>query len=365
MARQSIAALAWALSLVAGCSSSSGEVVETGAAFAGPITIARTYQVTPPGGAAFIQTDEVDLYSPPGVTRTVRSSNASAYQERSFTIDASTVVLNSITTIDGAPVSVLTYSPPQLILPSSAAPGTTASSTSTVTGGATPFTLVRSVTVDGIESVTVPAGTFSALRTTAHLTPSVGTATVSVDWWAKSVGRVRSITYPAATPATTTVMELLRTSPMVCSAGACACNALVNTTPPVPEVQTTNVAADLPAPAGGTIVDGTYYLTAENVYTGPGGASGPTGVTVANVVVIQGGTVQFASRRSGAEVGEERGTLGYEVSGAELLLTPLCGLGPGQAESNGFTATGNVLRLIEPPPAGTLEPGKEAVLTRQ
>src|SRR5207244_1004547 len=54
------------------------------------------------------------------------------------------------------------------------------------------------------------------------------------------------------------------------------CNAIVNGGSIVDEV---SVAMPRPAPAGGTIADGTYHLTKRELYTGPGGSFGSTGHT--------------------------------------------------------------------------------------
>jgi len=69
------------------------------------------------------------------------------------------------------------------------------------------------------------------------------------------------------------------------------CNTLPNTASPVPVEQ---VASDPPAPGGGTVVDGTYALTAAVIYTeqsGPTGASGTTQTTLQ----IAGDTIQVVS----------------------------------------------------------------------
>src|SRR5580704_15253687 len=52
------------------------------------------------------------------------------------------------------------------------------------------------------------------------------------------------------------------------------CNTLVDSAPAITVEQ---VAGEPPAPQGGTIVDGTYALTAAVIYTGPGGPTGPSG----------------------------------------------------------------------------------------
>ena len=69
------------------------------------------------------------------------------------------------------------------------------------------------------------------------------------------------------------------------------CNAIAND---APVVNVTQVAADPPAPQGGTIVDGTYWQTAVSIYTGPSGPTGATG-TSQMTALIQGETVQLVS----------------------------------------------------------------------
>lgn len=364
MAVRRTSALACVLAVITGCGGG-GEGDVTGASYAGPVTIARTYRVTPTGSDPFIQTDEVSRYVQPNATRTVFSGSSDNYLTRSFTFDGGAVLLNGTATYqaDGTPTGAITFAPPQVVIPASTKPGATASSTSTATAtvGATTstFTVTRSMTVNGVETITVPAGTYSALKITTAIVQSNVPSSHVENWWAQGVGSVKAVSYSDANPAATTVTELLRSSPMVCSGDTCACNALVDS---AAEVQSAFVAAPLPAPAGGAILDGTYHLTGESVFTGPGGASGPIGQTVATVFALQGGTAQLVSRRTGADAGEERATLAYQVSGSELILTPLCGMGPGDGERIGFTAAGAELRLIEPGPP---ELGKEAVLTRQ
>ncbi len=70
-----------------------------------------------------------------------------------------------------------------------------------------------------------------------------------------------------------------------------SCNAIANG---APVVNITQVAMDPPTPQGGTIVDGTYWATAVEIYTGP---SGPTGVTSTSqmTTLITGTTVQIVS----------------------------------------------------------------------
>lgn len=333
--------------------------------YAGPITVARTYAVTPPASAPYIETDEVSWYAPPVVERTVINGNVPGYQVRTLAFEGRAVLMGANTRYDpdGTQIAVSSFDPPQLILPPSFEPGTRASSTSTVTGGPVPYTLTRNVVVNGLETITVPAGTFSALKTTSTISPSNGGASLVVTWWATEVGIVRSVSYPDTNPSVTFVSELIRFGPMVCSGTACACNAVELS---APDVQPTYVAAEPPAPQGGDLVAGTYHLTAEHEYTGSGGATGPTGETHREVYVVDaGGTIQFASVHPDSAAGGDRGTVAYERSGNELIVSPLCGRGPAEGERVGFTATPDELRLISPAEPGSPSQGQVKVLTRQ
>jgi hypothetical protein len=93
------------------------------------------------------------------------------------------------------------YAPPEVIFPSSSALGYSETTVSSVTG-AMAYTLTRSLTVDGIESVTVPAGTFSALKITAHNVSSPFD-NYNVTWWVRGLGRVKILNYPSSNPSST------------------------------------------------------------------------------------------------------------------------------------------------------------------
>ena len=95
------------------------------------------------------------------------------------------------------------FSPGVLIVPSDMTPGFTVSNTFTVSvnGSTGSNGATGSVTVNGVESVTVPAGTFSATKYTSlsYLTTVSKDGTVSrgtvpsteVQWQAAGVGMVR------------------------------------------------------------------------------------------------------------------------------------------------------------------------------
>jgi hypothetical protein len=87
------------------------------------------------------------------------------------------------------------------VVPTAAAPGA--------------FSLTRDIVVNGVESVTVPAGTFSALKVTATITYSLNgvQSGTNVEWWAAGTGRVKILNYPTANPSQATTWALTAHSP--------------------------------------------------------------------------------------------------------------------------------------------------------
>lgn len=90
----------------------------------------------------------------------------------------------------GTGCSTTTFSPATVFLPASLEPGYTETTVSTVVGP--PYgPLTRVATVDGVESVTVPAGTFSALKITMHNTAPGISSYDHVVWWVPGIGEVK------------------------------------------------------------------------------------------------------------------------------------------------------------------------------
>ena len=119
------------------------------------------------------------------------------------------------------------------------------------------------------------------------------------------------------------------------------CNSVVNG---APTVSLAAVAQNPPAPTGGMIPNGTYYLTQMTQYTGPGGSTVPTTVeTIQQTIVISsssstGAALQLnatASAQNLTIAGEMNGTI--TISGTTLTATMTCTTvatsGVGQAES--------------------------------
>jgi hypothetical protein len=97
-----------------------------------------------------------------------------------------------------------------------------------------------------------------------------------------------------------------------------ACNDVINV---APVIAGQRVAAALPTPHGGTIVDGTYIETAYTIYTGAGGAMGPEGMDHQFTAVIGGGTARVAFLTNGVQ---KRYTFRIETSGTQTTWTFTC-----------------------------------------
>ena len=94
-----------------------------------------------------------------------------------------------------------------------------------------------------------------------------------------------------------------------------ACNTLANSAAPIPVVE---VAADPPAPEGGTVVDGTYALTGAVIYTGSAGPTGTSGTTQ-TTLEITGSTIQVVSTGD-----PTTRTVTFTTSGTSLASVDTC-----------------------------------------
>jgi hypothetical protein len=76
--------------------------------------------------------------------------------------------------------------------------------------------------------------------------------------------------------------------------GGADCNALTFEASGVIAQQ--EVAEAPPVPVGGIISDGTYFLTRDTIYLGPGGTSGATGMSLQEVQVFSGGSIEVLAQ---------------------------------------------------------------------
>lgn len=125
--------------------------------------------------------------------------------------------------------------------------------------------------------------------------------------------------------------------------GIVACNAVPVTAPPVTGTAGTGTQ---PVPMGGTIADGTYFLTAHQTY-----GSAPSATTYRTVLVFAGSRLDLAQTRNGGA--DERATLTVTTSGIQFQTHSTCP--PGQSLSyDSYTATPTQITLFDVPRVVTL-----------
>ena len=114
------------------------------------------------------------------------------------------------------------------------------------------------------------------------------------------------------------------------------CNALdIGTAPAITPNQ---VASQEPTAMGGTVFDGTYFLTKWTLYTGPGGATGPLPLTLQVRRDFAGGIVQTV-QNDGSSI--RRFSAMLTTTGTAFTETQSC---PGSSVDTGtYTATATTI----------------------
>jgi hypothetical protein len=123
-------------------------------------------------------------------------------------------------------------------------------------------------------------------------------------------------------------------------------------------VAVTRIATPAQSGDGGTVVDGTYVVTAFYVYTGYDGGTGPTSATYRATNVIEAGTFEFVQEFDGGPPLPASGT--FTLSGPSVLIGPLC---PTRSPSiyTSYTSDGTTITLYAP----TAKPPQALVGTKQ
>ncbi len=127
-------------------------------------------------------------------------------------------------------------------------------------------------------------------------------------------------------------------------ASASPCNNVVNLGTLVP---VTRIAAAAAPQTGGTLVDGTYKVMNASIFTGVGGAAGPTGEQLQQTLVIK---VSSDASAATAEAVSSDGTttshrnLALQTSGTQLVMSTTCPAGL-PAETFAYRAAGTLLSL--------------------
>lgn len=113
------------------------------------------------------------------------------------------------------------------------------------------------------------------------------------------------------------------------------------------------VAQDMPAPKGGTIVDGVYTLVAAHDYTGPNGNAGPSTTDLQETFVFSGSSLRLTVdvKGTGGAVTEAYTFAIVTPDGGApnslLDMTLVCSTNPNAITRAklGFTASGNALAV--------------------
>lgn len=181
------------------------------------------YEMTRAAGPSVASRGQIVAFSPTGFTRRTTAVGTPGDYETTFTIEDGTVhgTRRAVHAADGSVTSTMDWAPGYVLLSANATPGSSETTVSTITevpslSEPVTYESTRVVTVDGLETVTVPAGTFTALKTTAHITDTLGGDVYNVGWWVSGVGRVKIVNYEAGSPAdaTTYVLTGYGTAPL-------------------------------------------------------------------------------------------------------------------------------------------------------
>lgn len=231
-----------------------------------------TYRITFGGTSSIEQVATVTASSATGFTRSVQSGGAaptaSTYQR----------VGQGQYLVTGASGGII-YSPPAVILPASLAAGTVEVTSSTVQTATATSTATHRATVVGREQVTVPLGTFEAVKVSTAIVPSDGGSSTVIAWWAPGVGQVKSVTYLEAIPGTAITSELVAfAAPPVAS-------------PP---------QGVYPAPQAITLASATADATV--VYTTDGSEPGPSSPAYSAPLQLRGSITLKAAPRIGGRM---------------------------------------------------------------
>jgi hypothetical protein len=181
-----------------------------------------TYDVTPSNGTPYTGVTTVISSNSSGFSVKSQSSASATYGQTDYIYDGTALKYTTSYNYnaDGTLSGKTENTPAALVLPSSMANNATESTacvtTATSGTGDTVMTSLqtRFITVNGEESVTTPAGTFTAIKITLTITttPSTGTATVQTItyWYVKNIGRVKYVSSYTSGDLTITTTNVLR-----------------------------------------------------------------------------------------------------------------------------------------------------------
>jgi hypothetical protein len=178
-----------------------------------PLHLNSTYNylITLPTSSIYTQVASVIQSSNNSAIMRFQNSNSTVYSETTYIVSDCAIYYNQTQSF-GATTATTSIYPDAIILPADMTPGTTASSTSSYSTGGIVSTVTRTISIIGTESVTVPAGSFQAVKVVLKNTSTSDTGitiiTNSTYWYVDGIGRVKIESFNADTPLsiTTTVL---------------------------------------------------------------------------------------------------------------------------------------------------------------
>jgi hypothetical protein len=171
----------------------------------------QKYRATRGADPPFTYRIAVVAVSAAGFTRRATVPGQPNALESTYVVLDGSEFVEGVTTYasDGSVVGTTAYDPPFPVLSANDDRGHTTAVTSTVSSDGSPSSSsTRTVEVDGVETVAVPAGVFEGLRTTARITSSAAGESWNVVWWARGVGRVKMRAWETSNPGGGTTYEL-------------------------------------------------------------------------------------------------------------------------------------------------------------
>jgi hypothetical protein len=178
-----------------------------------------TYKNTDSDGTTYTQVATIIQSSSNNFVKRYNDSNRTIYTDTYYSGSGNSIKFYQgkvINKSDNSVLSTSTYFPAAIVFPSSLEIGTSESVTSKITTNSHPTptdTLVRTVAIIGTETVTVPAGTYQALKVNVVVTMTSLSSTFNyVYWYVNGIGQIKMQYYNSLTPSLISSSVLISTT---------------------------------------------------------------------------------------------------------------------------------------------------------
>lgn len=170
-----------------------------------------TYNVTSPSANPYTVIETVNQVSASGFSTTEQASNGTLNETINYSYTNSTLEISSY--IENSTSLTYTYTPAAIVLPADMTVGSSASTTSSLlSNNVTNSSILRNITIDDDETITVPAGIFTARKATLTIntTPVSGQPSQMIYnyWYVDNIGKVKTEFYNANSPTQITTWEM-------------------------------------------------------------------------------------------------------------------------------------------------------------